>query len=471
MDQARRLVQNGGMLSFILIYLVLQVAIGIYASRFIRNEKDYLVAGRNVPSYLLVFSLFATWFGSESIMGTTAAVYEQGLSGSRADPWGYFLCLVLLGLLIAPKLWKDSYLTLGDFYRDRFGPRVEKLVILILFISSLIWASAQIRAFGQVMSYYTAWPLWVGMGMSFTLVVIYSMLGGLIGDILTDFIQALVLLAGLVALLFFMEQKSHSSFLEFWQSLPPERVSWTAPGESWALRVERWMIPALGSLVAQESIQRLLTCRNAQHAKRVTLYSSALYLLAGSIPLVAGLLAPAVLTPGAIDDSERVVLQMAQELLPAWLHIIFVGALVSAILSTVDSILISGGGLVSHNFLIPRLEIKKEKHKVFLTRLSVFLMASLALGMALVSGGIYELVSTASSWGSAGLVVTTLLGLWTPWGGSRTAIFTLLAGIASFSLLSLSRGVETPFTWSVLISLATYLLFAGFESAQKPPIK
>ncbi|MCS6838096.1 MAG: hypothetical protein NZ480_04550 [Bdellovibrionaceae bacterium] len=451
------------MIGFIFLYMIAQVLIGIWASKKIKSEKDFLVAGRNIPSLLLVFSLFSTWFGAETIMGTSGEVYRHGLAGSRADPLGYSLCLLILGLLVAGKLWHKDYYTLGDFFRDRFGKKTEQLVILILFVSSLIWASAQIRAFGQIFSHYSQLPLWLTMTLGFGLVVIYSLLGGLLGDILTDFIQGIVLLLGLVILLVLV--LSTVNFSESSPLVPPSQLSWTLPDESFWHRLERWTIPILGSLIAQESISRILSCRDKNQAKSVPLYAAAVYLVAGSIPVLLGLVGPKILPD--LSDHEQFIIKMADSLLPHWALMMFIGALVSAILSTVDSILISGGGLISHNYLIPRLAIQRENHKLFLTRLSVITMASVAFVIALTSDGIYELVELASSWGSSGLVIVTLFGLWTSLGSSREANITLLVGVFSLVTFRELLNLTTPYLASLGLSAITFLILSHFFRSKR----
>jgi Na+/proline symporter len=120
-------------------YLLLQLLIGYYISKKIQNESDYLVAGRNLPMWVVALSLYATWFGAETCIGSSAEVYLHGLSGSRADPLGYSLCLFFAGFLLAKKIWNKKYFTLADFYKDRFGEKTEKLSLWILSISSLVW--------------------------------------------------------------------------------------------------------------------------------------------------------------------------------------------------------------------------------------------------------------------------------------------------------------------------------------------
>ena len=134
------------------VYLLVQFAIGIAVSRHIASESDYLLAGRRLGVGLAGFSIFATWFGAETVVGAAGVIYSDGLSGGSADPFGYGLCLLVLGALIAAPLWRRQYTTFGDLFRERYSTGVERLAVLLMVPTSVLWAAAQIRAFGQVVS-------------------------------------------------------------------------------------------------------------------------------------------------------------------------------------------------------------------------------------------------------------------------------------------------------------------------------
>jgi Na+/proline symporter len=134
-------------------YMLLQLLIGVWASRFVRSESDYLVAGRTLGLPLVALSLFATWFGAETVMGSSAAIAREGLAGGRADPFGYALCLLGMGLLLAYQLRKKNYLTIGDFFRERYSRSVETVGAILFTPSVVMWAAAQLLAFGQSFPY------------------------------------------------------------------------------------------------------------------------------------------------------------------------------------------------------------------------------------------------------------------------------------------------------------------------------
>ncbi|TAM44020.1 MAG: sodium:solute symporter, partial [Gammaproteobacteria bacterium] len=118
--------QNGALLG-IAAYVLAQLVIVFLVARRVRGESDYLLAGRRFGMGLATFTIFATWFGAETCIGAAGAVYKDGLGGSTADPFGYAVCLFLMGAVFAIPLWRRGLTTLADLYRQRFSPGVERL--------------------------------------------------------------------------------------------------------------------------------------------------------------------------------------------------------------------------------------------------------------------------------------------------------------------------------------------------------
>ena len=182
-------------------YLVVQFAVGMLVSRRIASESDYLLAGRRLGVTLAAFSIFATWFGAETVVGAAGSIYSDGLSGGSADPFGYALCLVVLGAVIAAPLWRRKYTTFGDLFRERYSPGVERLAVLLMVPTSVLWAAAQIRAFGQVVSVSSDIGVDIAITAAAAFVIIYTVAGGLLADVVTDFVQSIGIVIGLVILL------------------------------------------------------------------------------------------------------------------------------------------------------------------------------------------------------------------------------------------------------------------------------
>ena len=443
-------------LILLLLYLAAQFAICYAVSRKINNEEDFLLAGRSLGTPLITLSLFATWFGAETCIGSSAEVFQHGLSGSRADPFGYSICLILSGLLIAPKIWNKKYTTLADVYATRFGPRTERFAVWILSLSSLIWAAAQLRAFGQVVASTTDLSVDLTLFMSFVFVVGYVLYGGLLGDIITDSVQAIVIFFGLSALFYFIFKENPDLFSMIAEQ-PKERLSLLSPNESFLQRMDRWAIPILGSLVAQEVISRMLAAKNMKVAKNSCFYASMIYIFIGCIPVVLGLIGPQILNV-QMQQQEHFIVALATQYLPVLFLPIFTGALISALLATIDSILISVSGLFAHNYLIPKLDVKDEKKKVLIARLSVIGSAAIAYLLAYNSDSIYSLLEIASSFGTSGILVITLAGLWLRKSSDVVALTTLVVGLIMTPIYDYIFKFESPFIYSILTCCAVYFL-------------
>src|SRR6267143_965665 len=126
------------LLWFVIIYWIISVAIGIYAAKWVHNTKDFAIAGRRLPLYIVTATVFATWFGSETVLGIPASFVKDGFGGVIADPFGSSLCLILVGLFFARPLYRMNLLTIGDYYRKRYSRPVEMLTTLCIVISVAI---------------------------------------------------------------------------------------------------------------------------------------------------------------------------------------------------------------------------------------------------------------------------------------------------------------------------------------------
>ncbi|MCB1041473.1 MAG: sodium:solute symporter family protein [Acidobacteria bacterium] len=436
----------------ILVYVALQLGIGYWVSKRVATEADYLVAGRSLGFGLTMFSVFATWFGAETCIGSAAEARDSGMSGVISDPFGYAICMFLFGLLLAAPLWRKKLITLADLYRSRFAPGVERLAALLMIPTSVLWAAAQVRAFGIVLTSSSSVEIEVAISIAAAIVVLYSMMGGVLADAFTDVIQGSVLIVGLVILgvAVFMQPTAGTHLAEFGAAF---FASDTPP--SWLMRMETWAIPIVGSLVAQELVVRAVSARSEGVARKATLIASGIYFVVGLIPVLIGIVSLGLMPE--LPNGEQVLPAMAHQYLPRVLAVVFVGALVSAILSTVDSALLVAGALLSHNLVTPMLRHPDEKTKLLMARLAVALFGVLAYVLALYADTVYGLVEEASAFGSSGIVVVTLMGLFSRYGSALNAYAALFAGLSVYVVADW-QGLETPFVLSLVSAWVAYLL-------------
>lgn len=432
-------------------YIVFQLLLGVLVARKIRTESDFLLAGRNLGYALATFSIFATWFGAESCVGTAGAAYADGLAGVTADPFGYTICLLLMGLVFAVPLWKMKLTTIADFFRQRYSISAERLTALLMVPTSLLWAAAQIRAFGQVLSASSQLELTVAITIAAFVVIIYTALGGLLADAITDIIQGIVLISGLIFVIYSIVGDL-GGFSEALTFVEPNKLSFIPPDiESGPVSIitiaEAWAIPICGSVVAQEVISRVIASRSPNIARRSSFMAGWLYFCIGIIPLFIGLIGFTLLPD--LNDPEHILPLMAQQHLSRFFYIIFAGALVSAILSTVDSALLAASALFSHNLIFTIRPQMSDKQNLKIVRSIVIAMGVLAYVLALHAEGIYKLVKDASSFGSAGIFVVLIFGLFTRFGNVKSAVSALVCG----ALVWIISHYFFEFKWSYMLSL------------------
>ena len=449
----------------ILGYISLQLLLGVFISRRIRTEDDFLLAGRNLGYSLAIFSIFATWFGAESCVGTAGAAYADGLAGVTADPFGYAICLLLMGVVFAVPLWKLKLTTIADFFRKRYSVSAERLAALIMVPTSLLWAAAQIRAFGQVLSASSELQLTIAITIAAFVVIFYTALGGLLADALTDIIQGIVLILGLF-FVFYSVISDLGGIGAAISSIEPQKLSFIPEGiETGPLSIltiaEAWAIPICGSVVAQEVISRVIASRTPTIASRSSFVAGWLYFSIGLIPLFIGLIGVSLLPN--LADPEHVLPMMARQHLSNVFYIIFAGALVSAILSTVDSALLAASALLSHNIIISFHPGMSEKNNLLMVRIVVIIMGIIAYVLALHAEGIYKLVKDASSFGSAGIFIVLIFGLFTRIGNVKSACATLICGATVWIVCHYILEFKWSYMLSLSLSLLSYISIAFIE--------
>ncbi len=446
-----------GVLLGVLVYLVIQFAVAILVSRRIRSETDYILGGRQIGVALGAFSVFATWFGAETVLGSAGRVYGDGMSGAQGEPFAYAVGIVLMAALFAARLWRRGLVTFGDLFRDRFSPGVERLTVILLVPGSVLWAAAQIRGFGQIMGATAGMDLTTAIALAAAVVILYTVVGGLLADVYSDFVQGIFIVIGLAAM-FVMVLIEVGGPVQALAGIETARFAPIKEDQSLLDFLEQWAIPICGSLVAVELISRVLACKSADVARTATWLGGIGYLLVALIPVFFGLVGPQ-LAPG-LEEAEQIVPTLAQKYLPTLLYIMFAGALISAILSTVDSALLAAASLLSHNIVLRLRPDVSESGKVVIARSGVALLGLVAFALALQAEGISDLVELASAFATAGIFVAFAFGLFTGWGGAASAYAAILAGALVWAGGKYLIELPAPYLGGVLAAVLAYAAVA-----------
>lgn len=434
---------------FVVLYMTISVGIGIYAARRVHNSTDYILAGRSLPIYITIATVFATWFGSEAVLGMPATFMEEGLGGIVADPFGAGICLIFVGVFFAARLYRMKLLTIGDFYRQRFGPTVETLVSIAICISYLGWVSAQIVALGLTINLISAdaVSLEIGMIIGLSVVMFYTIFGGMWSIAIMDFLQMMLILCGLCAVAYlisarldggFMEVIDHASAnnkFEFWPDL--DIISILA-------FLGAFVTLALGSIPQQDVFQRVMSAKNEKVAVRGTVIGGSFYILFCFVPIFiaygATLLDPSLIDihMGEDGDPQKILPSFILNDVPLPIQIVFFGALLSAIMSTASGTLLAPSAILAENIFKNMFNLN-DKQLLIALRLCVLSFSFIVLAYAYFSTmaglSIFEMVENAYLVTLCGAFVPLAFGVYWKKSTNTGALVSIALGVSSWAVL------------------------------------
>ena len=435
---------NTTLIVCVVIYLLGTLALGVWAGTRIKNSTDFAIAGRRLPLVMVITTTFATWFGAETVMGIPAKFLQGGLNAIVEDPFGAGTCLILVGLFFATKLYRLNLLTIGDYYRQRYGQGIEVFCSAVIILSYLGWVAAQITALGLVFNVLThgAMSETAGMVVGTLAVLVYVVVGGFLAVAWTDFIQMIVLVVGLSVIAVFSADLAGGAGVvldkigsqDLWRLLPEPSF------KDVAFFIGAALTMMLGSIPQQDVYQRVMSAKDARTARNGAVIGGASYILFAFVPMF--IVASAVVVMGdealaiAKDDYQRLLPTFVMGKMPLVMQILFFGALLSAIKSTSSATLLAPSTSFVENILKNLRPHMGDRQQLRAMRWSIVVFAGVVLAYAIVMKGtpIFDLVSSAYQVTLVGAFVPLVFGLYWRRASTQGAIASVAAGIAVWLL-------------------------------------
>ena len=446
------------LLGLVVAYLLVTIAIGLYAARRVHNTADYAIAGRHLPLYMIVTTTFATWFGSETVLGIPAKFINGGLNGVIEDPFGAGFCLILVGLFFAGKLYRMTLLTISDYYRERYGRAVEVACTLIIMLSYLGWVAAQVSALGMVFNLLSGGVISVHMGMIIGVMSIlaYTLFGGMWSVAVTDFIQMIILVVGLSIIAVFAGNMAggadkviaYAVSKDMFRFLPEPTFKDIVFFVAGAITI------MFGSIPQQDVFQRVMSANSVRSATRGPVIGGIAYILFAFVPMFlvtsSLLIMPeqtAEFLNGDSQLAQRILPTLVLERMPFVMQVIFFGALLSAIKSTASATLLAPSVTFTENIWRQFRPAGPDHQNLTTMRVTVlvFSIAVLAYAIKMEGTSIYEMVSAAYQVPLVGAFVPLTCGLYWNRATTQGAIAAVALGITVWALLTFtSWGEEFP---------------------------
>ncbi len=439
---------------FIALYLAITLLIGWWAAQRVKTTKDFVIAGRSLPMFIAACALFATWFGSETVMGASAEFIAEeegarfGLIRVIEDPFGAALCLVLVGAFFARPLYKLNILTFSDFFRLRYGRVTELFSALFMVPSFFGWVAAQLVAMAIILKVLGGVELPVGIAICTIIVVIYTYIGGMWAVSVTDFVQTIMIVAGLLLLAFQLsEQAGGISHVLSQQPAGFFNIKPDLDPIPFLEYIAAWITIGLGTIPGQDIFQRVMSAKSARTSVIASYVAGLMYLTIGMIPLfiaLCGKMLYADMNAMAGTENEQLMLpQMVLHHGSIFIQIMFFGALLSAILSTASGAILAPATIIGENLVRPYLRNASDRRLLQIMRFSVVGVAVCAALMAGANTNIYELVGQSSSLSLVSLFVPLTAGIYWKRASNAGALMAIVGGMITW-LLWEWQGNEVP---------------------------
>ena len=438
----------------VIAYLVVTIGIGLIAARRVKGTSDFAVAGRSLPLFMIITTTFATWFGSEIVLGVPAKFVEGGLSGVVEDPFGAGMCLILVGLFFAAKLYKLNLMTISDYYRERYGRTVEVLCSLFIIVSYLGWVAAQVTALGLVFNLLSGGALSVeeGMAIGVASVLIYTVFGGMWSVAITDFIQMIILVVGLSVLAFFASDMAGGAgkVIELATSRDMFRFFPPPTFHDMVFFFAAAITMMLGSIPQQDVFQRVMSANNVKAATWGPVIGGSLYILFAFVPMFLVTSALVIMPTEALqllaDDPQKLLPALVMTKMPLVMQVLFFGALLSAIKSCASATMLAPSVTFVENIWHQFVPKKSDKSELVTMRITVLVFSLLVLAYAIHyrERSIYEMVSAAYQVTLVGSFIPLVFGLYWKRATSQGALVSIGLGMACW-LGTIQLGWDTVF--------------------------
>ena len=389
---------------FVIIYWVVSVGIGLWAALRVKDTADFAAAGHSLPLPIVTATVFATWFGSETVLGIPATFLKEGMGGIVADPFGSSLCLILVGLFFALHLYNRKMLTIGDFFREKYGRTVEVLVTLCIVVSYLGWVAAQVKALGLVFNVVSEGSISQtgGMLIGACSVLIYTLFGGMWSVAITDFIQMIIIVIGMLyiggemstqtgGVMPVIQHAAAAGKFHFW----PDMNLASILGFIAAL-----FTMMLGSIPQQDVFQRITSSKNVNIAVQAAILGGVLYFIFAFVPLYlaysATLISPDLVNKYLDTDPQMILPKLVLNHAPMIAQIMFFGALLSAIKSCASATLLAPSVTFAENIVKGFFRHLSDQQLLKIMRITVICFAVVVTFFAVNSQlSIFKMVESA----------------------------------------------------------------------------
>ena len=433
-------------ISIIIIYLSIIFSIGIFTRRYINNFSDFMIAGRNVNLALSVVTMLGTEMGLITVM-YTAQTGVNGLFASFHIGLAAFLITLIIGLtgFVIVKLRALEVKSIPEYYQLRFGKKVRILGAFLLVLGGILNMGLFLKVgalfIQSIFGFESEFTLTVVMFVLIILVLIYTMSGGMISVLVTDYIQYIILSVGLLLTVFY--SISTLGWTNLFLSL--EKINMSSditkeiynPLKSMGIPYISWQVILgfVSAVIWPTAITRALSIKNVGLVQYQYIWSSVSFLIRFIIPCFLGICS-FIYFNGNVDSNTLILLpKYLYNILPIGILGIVVAGMLAAFMSTHDSYLLCWSTIITNDIIEPLSNRKiSSDSKIKLTRLIIAILGIYVFYWGLFYNGgdaIWDYLGITGAIYFTGAISVVVLGLYWENASSAGAILALLGGLSS----------------------------------------
>jgi SSS family solute:Na+ symporter len=431
----------------VLLYVVGIIGLGWAVSRRVSTFRDYFVAGGRMTAPLLVCTLVSTYYGLDVLLGSSEVAYQEGLVAWFSYARPYYIAILLAAFTVARRLRRYDFLSVPDIGAHFYGVGTQRVLAVASFLYSL--PILGFMGLGIVLDVTLGVPFVWGVFLGALVAVVYTILGGLLADALTDTVQFTLMCVALgVATVIAAHGIGGADVLR--ERLPPTFFRPTGTYPVWVLVV--FAGAALSALVEPAFYQRIFAAVNYRAIVVALLVGIVLWAAFDWAVTMMGMIAR---VEGIATEPRYALLTLAMQSLPAGAKGVFVASVLATSMSTVDSYLLISGGNLSYDLIRPALRRPLEDRALLrLTRWMIAVAAVVTITLALFFQTVVSAWIFMSTMLVAAALVPILGGLYfgrfaTPAAGMAASLVGLLVALGYYVLVHAFGGFDAE--WSTQI--------------------
>ncbi len=466
-------------LGIVFLYFITVLGIGLYVARKTKTSEDLFLGGRTFTWGLIGLSLFASNISSSTIIGLSGAAYSTGVVQSVYE-WMSGVPLLVAAVIFIPLYLRARITTIPEFLELRYDVRSRNFFsAMTIFMSVVVEMAGGLYAGALVLkTFFPELILWQTTLILALVAGVYTAFGGLRAVVITDAIQAVILIVGCTAMTYLLFQELDFSWERVISAVPPEHLSMVRPADDTTIPWPGLLmgVPFLGFwywTTNQFIVQRVLGSKNVKHARWGVMFAGFLKVVPLFIMVIPGVMAVSVL-PG-LEQPDMVFPTAMMEILPVGLLGLVLAGLISAIMSSVDSTLNSSSTLVVIDFIKPRMKNISETQLTNYGRITTLvLMVISAIWAPMIANfqGLWDYLQQMFSIVVPPIAVIFLVGVFFKRGNGDGSFWTLIlgtgVGVLLFTLEQFGMW-SLHYTMNVGLIIAISTLIFIFVSYQTDP--